>query len=150
MICPKCGAILDEEALNEATENAPEPASGGKPAKGKAPKNKNGKKRNGCAIAGFILSFIPLLNVIGLILSAVGISKAKKLGGRGKGLAIAGLVISILMIVIVLVAAVIFAIIGGASLVAQGCATGMQGACSEMGESCGDSFSQSISSSCGS
>lgn len=57
-----------------------------------------------CAILAFFFSFIPcigqfislILATLGLIFSGVGIAKANKLGGEGRGLAIAGLVISIL------------------------------------------------------
>ena len=53
---------------------------------------------NGMAIAGFVLSFF--IPILGLIFSAVGISKANKLPQRtGYGLAVAGLIISILFIV---------------------------------------------------
>lgn len=51
------------------------------------------QKSNVCAIIGFILSFI--LPLIGIVFSAIGISKASKMEGNGKGLAIAGLIISI-------------------------------------------------------
>jgi hypothetical protein len=66
---------------------------------------------NGMATAGFILAlltlflgWIPLLGwlmwVLGLIFSAIGLGNANKVGGTGKGLAIAGLVISFLGIII--------------------------------------------------
>ena len=54
------------------------------------------KASNGIAVAGFVLAF--LFAPLGLILSLVGLQKAKQLGGEGQGLAIAGLVISILAI----------------------------------------------------
>ena len=68
----------------------------------------NRPESNGMAIAGFVLSFfIPLL---GLIFSAIGVSRAKKLPQRtGYGLAVAGLIISILAIVIGVVVAIILA-----------------------------------------
>lgn len=48
--------------------------------------------KNGWAIAGFICSFLsPLL---GFIFSGIGLNKAGKLGGKGKNLAIAGIVIA--------------------------------------------------------
>ena len=56
------------------------------------------KQTNGLAIAGFILSFI--FSFIGLILSIVGLVKAKDYGGSGKGLAIAGIIISIIMMIL--------------------------------------------------
>ncbi len=54
-----------------------------------APQN----QKNGFAIAGFVLSITAIL---GLIFSALGLSRAGKVGGKGKGLAVAGLVLSIL------------------------------------------------------
>ena len=50
------------------------------------------QKYNGLAIAGFICSF--LVSLLGLILSIVGLDRIKKQGGKGKGLAIAGIIIS--------------------------------------------------------
>jgi len=47
------------------------------------------RKYNGLAIAGFICSF--LVSLLGLILSIVGLNQIKKQGGKGKGLAIAGI-----------------------------------------------------------
>jgi len=50
------------------------------------------QKSNGSATAGFVLSFfIPLL---GIIFSIIGLTKAKD-SGKGKGLAIAGIIISV-------------------------------------------------------
>lgn len=50
---------------------------------------------NGMAIAGFVCSFfIPLL---GLIFSIIGLNRSKNMYGKGRGLAIAGIVISVVM-----------------------------------------------------
>jgi hypothetical protein len=49
-------------------------------------------QKNGFAVAGLVLSILPLL---GLIFSILGLNRAGKVGGKGKGLAIAGLVLSI-------------------------------------------------------
>jgi len=54
-----------------------------------APQN----QKNGFAVAGFVLS---ITAVLGLIFSLLGLSRAGKVGGKGKGLAVAGLVLSIL------------------------------------------------------
>ena len=68
------------------------------------------------AILGFIFSF--LIPLLGLIFSIVGLSKAKKMGGKQKGLAIAGLIISIISIVILIIYIILVAgtigAIGGA------------------------------------
>ncbi|MDE6558210.1 MAG: DUF898 family protein [Clostridia bacterium] len=53
---------------------------------------------NGLAIAGFVLVFFGV-QPVGLILSIVGLVKAKDYGGKGKGLAIAGIVLGALSIV---------------------------------------------------
>jgi hypothetical protein len=81
---------------------------------------------NGLAVAGMVLGIIGLAlcwipfagwlcALIGVILGALGISKAKKLGGKGKGMAIAGLVcgivglaIGVLLFVLAMMAAKAF------------------------------------------
>ena len=55
-------------------------------------------ENNGFAIAGFVLSFY--FAVLGIVFSSIGLSKAKKMNGKGKGLAVAGLVISLVSFVI--------------------------------------------------
>lgn len=68
---------------------------------------------NTFAILGLIFAFI--IPLLGLVFSIIGLSKAKKLGGKGKGPAIAGLILSVLIIVVVIV---IYAVViaGAASL----------------------------------
>lgn len=80
------------------------------------------KATNGLATAGFVLgllgflgSFIPVLNiggivlgVVGAILAAVGLAKAKR-SGAGKGLAMAGLILGLLALIIGIVVNVAFA-----------------------------------------
>ena len=57
--------------------------------------------QNGIAIAGLVTSILSLvlccgsISLISLILSIVGMNKAKELDGAGKGLALAGLIVSI-------------------------------------------------------
>lgn len=70
------------------------------------------QKYNGLAIAGFICSF--LVSLLGLILSIVGLNQIKKQGGKGRGLAIAGIIISAAGMVIQVIL-VIALIVGGAS-----------------------------------
>ncbi len=71
---------------------------------------------NGMATAGFVLAlvtlffgWIPVLGwiiwVLGLIFSSIGLAKAKNVEGKGKGLAIAGLIISLVGIVLILLLA---------------------------------------------
>jgi len=52
---------------------------------------------NVLAIVGFILAFV--FNIAGLIVSLIALSKIKKTGERGRGLAIAGVIISIVSII---------------------------------------------------
>jgi hypothetical protein len=50
---------------------------------------------NGVAVAGFVLAF--LIAPIGLILSIIGLIKARRPGQKGKGLAIGGIVVALLL-----------------------------------------------------
>lgn len=78
VICPKCGCAVGENRPANTTTTA--------------------SSTNGFAIAGFVLAFFfPLL---GIIFGAMGISKANKMGGSGKGLAIAAVIISSIATVI--------------------------------------------------
>lgn len=52
-------------------------------------------QKNGFAVAGLILSILPLL---GIIFSILGLNRASKVGGKGRGMAITGLVLSIAFI----------------------------------------------------
>lgn len=62
---------------------------------------------NFISVAGFIVSvlsvplfFLCIGQILGLILSIVGLSDAKKCGNRGKGFSVAGIVLSMLVIMI--------------------------------------------------
>lgn len=80
------------------------------------------KPSNGLATAGFVVgllgflgSFIPVLNIggivlgiVGAILAGVGLAKAGKVGA-GKGLALAGLILGVLAVIIAIVINVVFA-----------------------------------------
>jgi hypothetical protein len=50
-------------------------------------------QKNGFAVAGFVLS---ITSILGIIFSALGLSRASKIGGKGRQLAIAGIVLSVL------------------------------------------------------
>lgn len=79
---------------------------------------------NGMATAGFVLAlitvffgWIPFIGwviwALGLIFSSIGLANAKKVEGKGKGLAIAGLVISLIgVIVIILLASTLAGLLG--------------------------------------
>lgn len=61
-----------------------------------------GQSYQGFAIAGFVLSFLGILAILGLIFSIVALSGMKRSGNdAGKGLATAGLVISIVILSLV-------------------------------------------------
>jgi hypothetical protein len=97
------------------------PQSAPMPPQADPPSQLPGKGSNGLATAGFVLSllgllssWIPLLNVVGIILAilgailaAVGLAKSKR-AGTGKGLAIAGLVLGVAAVVVAIVVNVAF------------------------------------------
>lgn len=63
-----------------------------------------------CLLICILLFWIPLFSwigiipgVLGIVFGAVGIAKASRNNGRGRGLAIAGLVLSIIGILIVII-----------------------------------------------
>ena len=77
------------------------------------------KESNGFAIAGFVCSIISVLScqgtcIIGLVLSILGLNKAKELNGEGKGLSIAGIVMgaigTVIMVVTLFIICVIFVV----------------------------------------
>ena len=102
--CANCGAEVSdgyafcEKCGTPVNNAAPQPAPAGQPAYnqpyGPAPVQEPG---NGMATAGFV-SFLccSALSPVGLILSIVGMTKAKSVGGKGKGLAIAGIILGAL------------------------------------------------------
>lgn len=68
---------------------------------------------NGMAIAGLILAFF--FPLVGLILSIVGLSHAKKNNGQGKGLAVAGIIVNSLFMIGTVLVFVLFVILGAQS-----------------------------------
>ena len=82
--CSNCGTMVNADSKPAVVNNVQQ-------TKGKS---------NGLAISGFIVSLVSTLlccgsfNVISLILSIVGVVKAKDYDGNGKGMAIAGIIIS--------------------------------------------------------
>ena len=78
-VCIHCGVPVKHETQQVVVSNAPS---------------------NGVAIAGFVLSFFSFAAVLGLILSIVGLQKSKQpeFNGKGKGLAIAGIILSCITI----------------------------------------------------
>lgn len=112
MFCRKCGKEINDTALfcphcGNASENA-QPKQAVAPvvpvapvAPQPAPVAKKEEKDNWMALIGLIcsglgaLQIIPFIgNVVGLILSIVGVKKSKELEGKGKTLGVIGIVIS--------------------------------------------------------
>lgn len=111
-VYPGGGAVPPQTPYNPYMQGGqPNGQPGWSGSYGSVPPEAN-QKYNGLAIAGFICSF--LVSLLGLILSIVGLNQIKKQGGKGKGLAIAGIIISAagMMIQVILVIALI---VGGAS-----------------------------------
>lgn len=69
------------------------------------------QQSNGMAVAGFVISLVSVVfccgsfNWLGLIFSIVGLVKSKSVGGKGKGLAIAGIIISAIVMVLSIILA---------------------------------------------
>lgn len=57
-------------------------------------------KFNVLSIVGFVLAFLGWLAVVGLILEIVALGQIKRTGERGHGLAVAGIIIAVVMIVL--------------------------------------------------
>lgn len=89
--CTSCGKGVDEGAQQKTTVVV---------------NNNSTEPKNGLAIAGFVVSLVSTLlccgafNIVGLVLSIVGLVKAKDYNGNGKGLAIAGIVICAVVMVL--------------------------------------------------
>lgn len=74
---------------------------------------------NGMGVAGFVLGLLGFLSMgisfvlqlLGLVFSCIGLSKAQKLNGKNKGFSIAGLVLSILSFIPAILI-IVFVIIG--------------------------------------
>lgn len=104
-MCPNCGiAVNTNQPVNTATPTT----------NNTTPSNQS----NGLATAGFVTSLISSLlccgsfNLISLILSIVGLTNAKNCGGKGKGMAIAGIIISAVWMVIFILIVIILPILG--------------------------------------
>ena len=93
MVCPYCGVMTDK-------------------ANGQLASQKSGS--NAIAIVGFILSFF--FWIPGLICSIVGLKNAPQYGGKGKGLAIAGIVLSVLSGVFVIFYVALSIVNGGTNM----------------------------------
>lgn len=96
--CTKCGASLED---NQASNINSQPVQ-----TNQVPVNTTSS--NGMAIAGFVTSlvsgicFCGIFSWLSLIFSIIGVSKAKDYEGKGKGLAIAGIVISAISLILLI------------------------------------------------
>ncbi|MDE6275455.1 MAG: zinc-ribbon domain-containing protein [Clostridia bacterium] len=88
MYCANCGKEIDDKAVVC-------PYCG--VATGKTYTNNKTTENNTIAIVGFIFAF--LMPLVGLICSIIGINRSTELNGKGKGLALAGIIISIVAMV---------------------------------------------------
>ena len=87
MFCPNCGKVIDDKAVIC-------PYCGVATGKNQVSESSS----NTLSIVGFIFSFF--IPIVGLICSIIGMKKSTTLNGKGKGLAVAGIIISIISIVI--------------------------------------------------
>ena len=108
--CPACGAqVADGNQccttcgynMNQQAQSAYQTAN-----YNNTPISTTSTSSNGMAIAGFVVSLVSLflccgcISIVGLILSYIGLKRAKQNNGAGQGLGIAGLIINILGTVI--------------------------------------------------
>ena len=96
--CTKCGTSLEDNPTasinNQSVQDKQMPV--------------NTTLNNGVAVAGFVTSlvfslcFCGIFSWLSLILSIIGLSKAKDYEGKGKGFAIAGIIISALSLILLI------------------------------------------------
>ena len=96
MICPNCKCDFSNKKNSNEKERVVNDKSNVKSDK---------VKKNGLAIAGFVISLVSLLccgasSWIGLVFSIIGLCESKKYNNDGKSLAIAGIIISACMLVL--------------------------------------------------
>ncbi len=101
MYCKNCGAHVDDDVrfcpkCGNRLKGYAQP-----PAQSQSGENQT----NTYAIVGLILAFF--IPIVGFILSIVGLSKAKELGGSGSGLATAGIIVSLIDVVAVILIVVV-------------------------------------------
>ena len=109
VFCTNCGKKDGEEVkttTNTVTNNVSNNVNSGS------------GKSNGLAIAGFVTTLVSSLlccgvfNIVGLVLSIIGLVKAKDYNGNGKGLAIAGIVIFAVFMVLAIIGWILVAASG--------------------------------------
>ncbi len=98
-VCPHCGVIVgNKDAANGTNANS---------ANTNATNGTNAQTTgsNTIATVGFVLSFF--IAIAGLICSIIGYRNAPQYGGKGKGLALAGIIISAVSMAIALISVII-------------------------------------------
>lgn len=113
MYCRNCGREIDENAAfcnycgTRVASTQAVPPAGNAPTYTAAPAA--GEETNTLAIVGFILSFFVM--IAGLVCSILGYKNAYKFGGKGKELAVAGIVISAVFMGIAVLISLIYLVI---------------------------------------
>jgi uncharacterized membrane protein YvbJ len=113
LFCTNCGQKVDatsfaSQTINSTVENQTNNMNLNQKVNSTEPK----KDSNVVAIIGFTLSVISPLcccgtSLFGLILSIIGLVESKKKNGKGKSLAIAGIIISAIFVVLLVVLSII-------------------------------------------
>ncbi|MCL2756387.1 MAG: DUF4190 domain-containing protein [Firmicutes bacterium] len=106
MFCIKCGKNLKENdafcgGCGDPQKNAANNNMGAGAAMGASVGNSFDRfeqENNTMAILGLVFAFV--VNWLGLIFSIIGLQRAKEMNGKGRGMAMAGLIISIISIVL--------------------------------------------------
>ena len=108
--CTNCGTRLEENVKFCTSCGKPVEEGGQAQSYNSQVVVNNGTSQptNGIAIAGFVVSLVSLgccglCSIVGLILSIIGLVKAKDYNGNSKGLAIAGIIISAISILLLIV-----------------------------------------------
>ena len=97
--CPKCGNQVDEGSkfcmtCGAQIENVPSTPASNEPLIHNQPEPKVETGSNVFAILSCCLCIIPIL---GIIFGCLGLSKAKKLGGKGKTAATIGIILAVII-----------------------------------------------------
>ncbi len=105
MFCKNCGKEIDDKAAiclycGVSTSESEKP--------------RQQEATNALAIVGFILSFF--IAIAGLVCSIIGYKRAPEFGGKGKGLALAGIIISAISMAITLLYIVILLVMMGSAI----------------------------------
>ena len=92
MYCKNCGSQIDDNAVICPHCGVPQTAA-------------QKDETNTLAIVGFIFAFF--VPIVGLICSILGLKRAGEYGGKGHGLALAGLIVSIVWMVIAVIVVIV-------------------------------------------